>query len=517
MEPQAVQQTTRTGSDAAPGPFLALALCEHWHATGACKFGEDCRFSHSTTLTRLTSHHAHPLGPDSASKRKKFFCDVCGTKSKKRWRCTVGCDFDLCVACFRSASPEPEPESTQSTLHPEQKLDYPAIEVVEASTANKGQDPYRMPCLLEKWLQSSVGLLKQQVADALASGAVTVGDSGEICTVRDMLIMPDQQVLLGGRILPCPADVQRRTWAIHKPRMMETSMTRVDVPGDLLARMNRRSCLSTWLDELAAEPSAESTTLGDTQSGMNPLRLFPIGRLDKNTSGLLLVTNDGELSYALCSPGQSTKIYHAQTRKEPRRELLDRLLDGVVLQDGPAKALSCQVVGDRPVFHEGKQVALEWTVAVALDCGRNRIVRRMFAAVGLPINHLTRVQVRARSLLIIHQSAETYRFSVLFAQVGPLSLDELGIPEPNDSVELTVRQLEQLWRSCGGKERVCKHKRKALELMLTEAPSGACSQEQEEVGDAVVVGVMERATPRLTPGTRLQLARWLQTPASSSD
>ncbi len=390
VEPSA--QHSDAGAAGTGGPSDAVALCKHWHATGACKFGAECRFSHTTTLARLTSHHAHPLGPDSASKRKKFFCDVCGTKSKERWRCTVGCDFDLCIACFSSVSPKPKTERAQTTLHPEQTPDHPAGDAEVGTTPKGGPDPYRMPCLLEKWLKSSVGLLNQQVEDALASGAVTIESSGEICTARDMLILPDQRVLLGGQALPCPADVQRRTWAIHKPRMMETSMTHVDVPADMLARMNRRSCLSTWLDELAAEPSPASTRLGGTRSGINPLRLFPIGRLDKNTSGLLLVTNDGELSYALCSPGQTTKVYHAQTRKEPRRELLDRLLDGVVLQDGPAKVLSCQVVGDRPVFHEGRQVAL----ARPRLMGLLSIVRRMFAAVGLPINHLARVQVRAR-------------------------------------------------------------------------------------------------------------------------
>ena len=180
-------------------------------------------------------------------------------------------------------------------------------------------------------------------------------------------------------------------------------MTHVAVPAQLLAKMHRRSCLATWLDELAAEPPPASEIQPNIKSDATPPRLFPIGRLDKNTAGILLVTNDGELSYALCTPGSSTKVYHAQTRKEPRRELLDQLLHGVDLQDGPAKALSCEVVGQRPVMHGDRQVALEWTVAVSLDCGRNRIVRRMFAAVGLPINHLTRVQVSVCITLLISQ------------------------------------------------------------------------------------------------------------------
>ena len=86
-------------------PAAERPPCEHWLSKGVCKFGADCRFSHAVTpLAQLTSHHSHPLGPDSSGKRKRFFCDVCGAKAKDRWRCTVGCDFDVCAACFGSSS-----------------------------------------------------------------------------------------------------------------------------------------------------------------------------------------------------------------------------------------------------------------------------------------------------------------------------------------------------------------------------------------------------------------------------
>lgn len=80
-------------------------------------------------------------------------------------------------------------------------------------------------------------------------------------------------------------------------------------------------------------------------------------------------------------------------------------------------------------------------------------------------------------------------------------------------MELSACQVEQLWASCGGKERACARKRRALELMLTDAPPG--SQERDEVGAAVDESAMEHAKPRLTSGARVQLEKWLQIPAPS--
>ena len=54
--------------------------CSHFVRTGACKYGEECRFAHSHTLAVRVDCHAHPLGPDAATKRKKFFCNECNQK-----------------------------------------------------------------------------------------------------------------------------------------------------------------------------------------------------------------------------------------------------------------------------------------------------------------------------------------------------------------------------------------------------------------------------------------------------
>jgi hypothetical protein len=76
--------------------------CPHYLHAGTCKFGTTCRFAHDRTLAMWAPPlHMHPLGPDDKTKRKRNFCDVCSKKVKGGgWRCTVGCDFDVCKNCF---------------------------------------------------------------------------------------------------------------------------------------------------------------------------------------------------------------------------------------------------------------------------------------------------------------------------------------------------------------------------------------------------------------------------------
>ena len=91
--------------------------CEHWLFKGTCKYGDDCKNSHDETLVCMTISHPHPLGPDQASKRKKFFCDICQKKSRERYRCTVGCDFDVCMSCLKSVRTDPVHNDKDSTVY----------------------------------------------------------------------------------------------------------------------------------------------------------------------------------------------------------------------------------------------------------------------------------------------------------------------------------------------------------------------------------------------------------------
>lgn len=112
-------------------------------------------------------------------------------------------------------------------------------------------------------------------------------------------------------------------------------------------------------------------------------RLYPIGRLDWDTEGLLLLTNDGELANALTHPRYAVrKVYHAKLKGHPTREGLARLTQGVLCDGERLRALAVDVL--RPTRQN------TW-VAVTLDQGRYRQVRRMCEAIGHPVLRLTRV------------------------------------------------------------------------------------------------------------------------------
>lgn len=114
-------------------------------------------------------------------------------------------------------------------------------------------------------------------------------------------------------------------------------------------------------------------------------RVFPIGRLDRDTSGLLLLTNDGDFANHVAHPRyEIPKTYVAEVRGRPRRAQLDRLRSGVELADGRAAARTLEVSARGP-----NRTLLELTVTE----GRNRLVRRLVDAVELELLSLTRVAV----------------------------------------------------------------------------------------------------------------------------
>ena len=112
-------------------------------------------------------------------------------------------------------------------------------------------------------------------------------------------------------------------------------------------------------------------------------RLFPVGRLDWDTEGLLLLTNDGTLANALTHPRYAVrKVYHAKLKGHPAPEALGLLARGVVCDGEPLRALAVEVL------HPTRQNT--W-IAVTLEQGRYRQVRRMCEAIGHPVLKLTRV------------------------------------------------------------------------------------------------------------------------------
>jgi 23S rRNA pseudouridine2605 synthase len=112
-------------------------------------------------------------------------------------------------------------------------------------------------------------------------------------------------------------------------------------------------------------------------------RIYPVGRLDRDTTGLLLFTNDGDLAKKLTHPKhKASKIYHAELNKPVKKEDLEKLIEGIDLEDGRTNFDVAKFVKDG----NPREVGVE------LHSGKNRIVRRMFEAMGYEVVKLDRVQ-----------------------------------------------------------------------------------------------------------------------------
>ncbi len=130
-----------------------------------------------------------------------------------------------------------------------------------------------------------------------------------------------------------------------------------------------------------SDPHADRTVMDLINKGLCPERVYPVGRLDKATTGVLLFTNDGDLADQLTHPKhQVRKIYHATLDKNLKKEDFDKILDGIELEDGPIAADALSYVED-----DKSQVGLE------IHSGRNRIVRRIFEHLGYKVKKLDRV------------------------------------------------------------------------------------------------------------------------------
>ena len=142
---------------------------------------------------------------------------------------------------------------------------------------------------------------------------------------------------------------------------------------------------------LLNKPSGVVTTVRDPQGRQTVLdlirsdrRVYPVGRLDADTQGVLLLTDDGELTHRLSHPRyQIPRTYVAEVRGVVPPAAVGRLVDGVRLDDGPARAKSAKVIRSA-----GSRTQLE----LVLTEGRKREVRRMLEAIGFPVLNLVRTR-----------------------------------------------------------------------------------------------------------------------------
>jgi 23S rRNA pseudouridine2605 synthase len=197
---------------------------------------------------------------------------------------------------------------------------------------------------LAKFLAHGGVASRRRAEEVIAAGRVTVG--GEVVTdpARDVRVGDDVRV--DGT--PVGAEA-REVWAVNKP---------VGV-------------IST-----AREPGERPAVVELVDSAA---RLYPVGRLDADSSGLLLLSNDGELANRLTHPRYEVpKTYRARLRRAPGERELERLRSGVELEDGPTAPAEVRRVGEREI-------------EVVLREGRNRQLRRMVEAVGNRVTALRRV------------------------------------------------------------------------------------------------------------------------------
>lgn len=199
---------------------------------------------------------------------------------------------------------------------------------------------------------ASAGLMSRRAAEeAMLAGRVSL--NGRPVVLGDRVDPQKDKLTLDGAPIPLAPDLE--THLLYKP---------VGV-------------IST-----ASDPQGRQTVVDLVPSRH---RLYPVGRLDADSEGLILVSNDGELTNRVTHPSHGiTKKYLAEVSGQPSKATLRLLCDGVVLEDGPARAESARLVDSRPDRSLVEVVMME---------GRNREVRRMFEAVGHEVTRLVRTAI----------------------------------------------------------------------------------------------------------------------------
>jgi 23S rRNA pseudouridine2605 synthase len=188
--------------------------------------------------------------------------------------------------------------------------------------------------------------------ELIAAGRVTV--NGKVATLGDKVDTARDTVAVDGTTLNL--DPSMRYYAFHKPVGVVTTM---------------------------ADPQGREDLRGFLPA--DGPRVFPVGRLDRDSEGLLLLTNDGELANRLLHPSFGVeKEYLAEVEGTPTGRQLAHARRGVDLEDGPARAVAA-----RAVAASGGRGA----VRIVMAEGRKREVRRLLAAVGLPVTRLIRLRV----------------------------------------------------------------------------------------------------------------------------
>lgn len=213
-------------------------------------------------------------------------------------------------------------------------------------------DPQPAKVRLQKYLADAGVASRRHAEELILEGRVLV--NGQLVDELPAFVVPERDRVTANGV---PVRPQRREYFIlHKPK--NVVCTNRDPAG--------RKRAIDLLPELSA-------------------RLFPVGRLDAESTGLLLLTNDGELAERLTHPRYGVpKTYRAEIRGQAPPDLPARLKKGVYLSEGRAQASEVEIV------HTSRERSI---LMITLREARNRQVRRMLARLGFPVRTLKRVQI----------------------------------------------------------------------------------------------------------------------------
>jgi len=206
---------------------------------------------------------------------------------------------------------------------------------------------------LQKLLAQSGVASRRRCEELMLAGLVEV--DGEVVTRLGTKVDPRTAVIRveGKRLPPVSPHVYL---VLNKPRGVVSTMS--DPEG--------RRTLSDYVED-------------------RPERLFHVGRLDTDTEGLILLTNDGDFAQRVAHPSyELDKTYVAEVEGQVSKATMRRLLAGVTLEDGPVEVSAAKVVSTRPERS---------IVELVIHEGRNRIVRRLLDEVGHPVRKLTRTAI----------------------------------------------------------------------------------------------------------------------------
>jgi 23S rRNA pseudouridine2605 synthase len=210
-------------------------------------------------------------------------------------------------------------------------------------------DP-NQPIRLNKFLANAGVCSRREADEFIQAGVVTV--NGQVVTELGTKVLRTDEV----KFHDAPVTLEKKVYVLlNKPKDYVTT---------------------------SDDPQQRKTVM-DLVKGACPERIYPVGRLDRNTTGVLLLTNDGDLASKLTHPKfLKKKIYHVHLDKNVTAYDMQQIAQGITLEDGDIKADDIQYAD--PI--DKKQVGIE------IHSGKNRIVRRIFESLGYKVTKLDRVQ-----------------------------------------------------------------------------------------------------------------------------